>query len=544
VVVVVSVIVVVVVLESVDNDAAATAVAGGASASISNNACSIALSIRSGFAPVPTRGRGRCNTSHCQIAAAVSRSVVVRLVDDDNASVINGGGDDDDDDDIGVCSDEDDDDCDDAGLLVVAIIITIDKPSTRPRWCCCCGCCASQQNHPHSSIQSGAEILRVVLAMVLLVLLVPGSTVALGSFFEIRHQSDDAYELQPDGRGTRLLYDARCGIGSSPGYRKRGHVLLEGSGFFDPHIIFPSFLISFLPSIHSKPTMMLSPKQQEQQHQQEHPEQQQLAEKDEEEEEMSCAFLLDDLERIVVSSPSTTARQMAALRLHHDGTLADRLVRLWLAQQQEYHHQQRTALLGSDDNDHDNKPMVMNDDNGRLVRRRSSSWRMLAILDHIIRCDPTLAEEIVCHSLFRTLLNGHHGSTVAADPTSSDSDDDDDDEDEDDEELIYSIMAFQKQFPTTQYCCGFTRSELRQRLPISLSFLGGAGGGGSSSSTTATAARDVRTTTSTKLSILIQQVTHRQTAQSDVGFGKYKKCYRGGSVRSENARLSHHEHTI
>jgi hypothetical protein len=132
-VVVVSVVVVVVVVVSVDD-----AAAGGASASISNKACSIASSIRSGFAPVPTRGRGRFNTSHCQIAAAVSRSAVVRLLldDDDNNDalvVIDGGGsggDDDveDDNDDGVYSD---DDCGDAGLLVVAI--TSSRWIGRPR---------------------------------------------------------------------------------------------------------------------------------------------------------------------------------------------------------------------------------------------------------------------------------------------------------------------------------------------------------------------------------------------------------------------------
>jgi hypothetical protein len=303
---------------------------------------------------------------------------------------------------------------------------------------------------------------------------------------------------------------------------------------FDPHI-FPSFIFDFWP-----PTMVLPlPQQQEQQHQQEQQqhqqqeqqeqqEQQQLAEQEKnvEEETTSCAFLPDDLERIVATSLSSSstsavaARQMAALRLRHDGALADRLVRLWLAQQQQEYQQQhqRTALLGSD-NDHDDEPMLMNEDDadGRLVRRRSSS-RTLVILDHIIRCDPTLAEEIVCHSLFRTLLNGH----TTTNPKSSNnreengSDPADNDDEDEDQELVYSIMAFQKQFPN---CC-FTRSELQQRLPISLSFVGG---GSSRSSTAAAAARDdVRTT---MISVLIQQVTQRQSAQSDVGFGT---CYRGG----------------
>jgi hypothetical protein len=109
------------------------------------------------------------------------------------------------------------------------------------------------------------------------------------------------------------------------------------------------------------------------------------------------------------------------------------------------------------------------------------------ILDRAVSCDPTLAEEFVCHPSFRIPTSPgahhHHGDTTTNSSRSEQSDDreegtngHDEEKDDDDvsqwDELVYRILAFQKQLPThkKQQYCFFTDEERYQRLPISWSF--------------------------------------------------------------------------
>jgi hypothetical protein len=200
----------------------------------------------------------------------------------------------------------------------------------------------------------------------------------------------------------------------------------------------------------------------------------------------SSSWLLNDLERIIASS--TPQRQLVQLRIRHGGSLAEQFV-----QQQPPPQQQGEAAIAALD-DH---------------------W--MAILDRIIGCDATLAEEIVCHPSFRIptspRAHHHHGDTATSSSCSHDDEEEEDDDVSNREELVYRIFAFQKQFSLQkQQCCFFTNEELYQRLPISLSFgprppSGGAAGGGDEDD-------DIS-------SVLLHRVTQRQSAQSDVGFGTY-----------------------
>jgi hypothetical protein len=191
--------------------------------------------------------------------------------------------------------------------------------------------------------------------------------------------------------------------------------------------------------------------------------------KDQESSCSSSSSWLDDLERIVASS--TPQRQLAQLRIRYAGSLAEQFVQ----------HQPPQQELQQQDH------------------------RWMAILDRIISCDPTLTEEIVCHPSFRTPTFSSERDRVEDEGNGHDDDDDEDDEISHREELVYRILAFQKQFPTQQ-CCSFTNEELYQRLPISLPF-GVAGGDDNDENN--------------DISVLLHQVTQRQSAQSDVGFGTY-----------------------
>lgn len=124
---------------------------------------------------------------------------------------------------------------------------------------------------------------------------------------------------------------------------------------------------------------------------------------------------------------------------------------------------------------------------GTLADRISLSEdkRDILLLSQIVSTDQTLAEEIVRHESFTILKKK---MLVLADSISND----DDDDSILLHELLCGILAFQTKIPRTSSC--FTPDELNARLPLHFSF-------------------------AENVNILMHQVTDRQSAQSDVGFG-------------------------